>query len=138
MGGINLSRVLLGGIVAGVVANVLGYLFRLTFAEEMTASLARLGLGEPAGATIPILMALGLVYGIVTIWFYAAIRPRFGAGVKTAVIVAVALWVVVSLLMSIQFSLLGIIEGSLVYIGPVFDLVSMILATIAGAWIYKE
>jgi hypothetical protein len=138
MGSINLARVLLGGIVAGVVANVCGYLFRLAFAEEMTASLTRLGLTEPAGATVAILMALGLVYGIVTVWFYAAVRPRFGAGVKTAVIVAVALWVIVSLLMTIQFSLIGLIEGNLTVIGPVADLVSMILATVAGAWVYKE
>jgi hypothetical protein len=138
MAGINLSRVLLGGIVAGVVGNVVGYLFRLAFAEEMTAGLTRLGLSEPAGATVGILMALGLVYGIVSIWFYAAIRPRFGAGVKTAVIVAVALWIIVSLLMSVQFSLLGITEGRLTVIGPVVDLVGMIVATIAGAWVYKE
>ena len=104
MAGINLSRVLLGGLVAAVVAGVCGYLLRLAFAEEMTASLTRLGLSEPAGATVGILMALGLVYGIVTIWFYAAVRPRFGAGVGTAVIVAVALWVMVSLLMTIQWT----------------------------------
>ena len=138
MANINLSRVLLGGLVAGVVGNVLGYLFRLAFAEEMTASLARLGLSDPTGSTIAILVALGFVYGIVTIWFYAAIRPRFGAGVQTAVIVAVAIWVLVSLLSTIQFSLLGIIEGNLSIIGPVADLVGIVLATIAGAWVYKE
>jgi hypothetical protein len=120
------------------VGNVLGYLFRLAFAEEMTASLARLGLSDPAGGTIAMLIALGFAYGIATIWFYAAIRPRFGAGVKTAVIVAVAIWVPVSLLATIQFSLLVIFEGNVTIIGTAADLVGIILATIAGAWVYKE
>jgi len=35
---------------------------------------------------------LGLVCGIALIWIYAAIRPRFGAGVMTAVYAGLAVW----------------------------------------------
>jgi hypothetical protein len=137
MGNINLSRVVLGGLVAGVVATILSYLFQLAMQEQMSAALTRLGLSEPSGGATAIMIALGFVASIVLIWFYAAVRPRLGAGVRTAVIVAVALWIVVSLVPVISFTLLGILGGSLVVVGPLFDLVSIVLAAIAGAWVYR-
>lgn len=138
MAKINLARVLLGGLVAGVVSNVLGYLFRLAFAEDMAAALTRLGLLEPGGSTVAILIALGFVYGIVGVWFYAAARPRFGAGVRTAVTVAVALWVIASLLMNIQFALIGIVESGMAVKSAIADLAIIVLSVTAGAWVYKE
>jgi hypothetical protein len=138
MASINLARVLLGGLVSGLVANVIGYLFRLAFEEEMAAALTRLGLTEPAGRTVAILIALGFVYGIVAVWFYAAARPRFGAGIRTAVIVAIALWIVSSLLINVQFALLGLLEGNLPVIGTIADLVIITVSLVAGAWVYRE
>jgi hypothetical protein len=126
VGNINLSRVILGGLVAGLVGAILSFIFRAIFSEQMVDTLTRLGLSEPTGGTQAIMIALGFVAGIMAIWFYAAVRPRFGAGVKTAVIVAVALWVLVSFIPAMNFMLIGLIEGSLVWLGMLFDLIGII------------
>src|SRR5258708_38550465 len=95
MGKINWGRVVLGGLLAGVVLNVFDYVvygvvLRPDFAATMQA------LGKPPGAMdslVPLFVVVDFVYGIGLVWLYAAIRPRFGAGVKTAVIAGGARWV---------------------------------------------
>ena len=46
---------------------------------------------------------LGLAGGIAVIWIYAAIRPRFGAGMSTAVRAGLASWLSASLLPNFSF-----------------------------------
>jgi hypothetical protein len=86
MGKINIGRVLLGGIVAGIVGDILGYLVDGIMLAPRWASLMK-QLGRPEFSVNQMLMfnAIGLVYGILTIWLYAAIRPRYGGGPKTAI-----------------------------------------------------
>jgi hypothetical protein len=72
------------------------------------------------------------------IWIYAAIRPRFGAGVKTAVIAGVVTWLVGSCLPTTGFAIMGVLPTNLAAIGCVWALVEFTLAAVAGAWVYKE
>jgi len=82
---INLGRVVLGGIVAGIVANILGYLVDgVILAPQWTAALKVLGKGDFTTNQIIAFNVIGLAYGIFAVWLYAAIRPRYGAGPKTA------------------------------------------------------
>lgn len=138
MGNINVSRVLLGGLAAGLVLNVFGFVWQFIFADQMEAELARLGLEAPGGGAMAVFILLGFVSGIVLVWLYAAIRPRFGAGPGTAIKAAVPLWVFGSLLPAIAFSLLGLFPAGAMTVGAVFDLVSYGVSAIVGAMIYQE
>ena len=62
-------------------------------------------LGKPGFSQMQIILfnVIGLLAGIVAIWVYAAIRPRFGAGIKTAVYRGVAAWILSTLLPNIGF-----------------------------------
>jgi hypothetical protein len=76
--------------------------------------------------------------GIGAVWLYAAIRPRFGAGAKTAAIAGVAVW-----LLSFTWGILGdalmqFLPGRIAAIGLVWSFVEVMLASIAGAWLYRE
>ena len=93
MGTINLGRLLLGGIVGGIVGNILGFLADgVILAPQWAASMKTLGRPEFAGNQFAAFTIIGLVYGIFVVWLYAAIRPRFGAGPKTAVYAGLAAW----------------------------------------------
>jgi hypothetical protein len=138
MGNINVSRVLLGGLAAGVVLNVLGIVYQLVFADNMEAEFARLGLEVPGGSLIAIFMLLGLVSGIVLIWLYAAIRPRFGAGPATAIKAAVPVWFFGSLSPAIFFALLGLFPAGAMTVGAIFDLVAYCVSAVVGAMVYQE
>ena len=96
MGKINIGRVILGGLVAGIVADVLSYFVDgVLLASQWSGRMNKL-LGHAGCSTCQCISfsLLGLVCGIALIWIYAAIRPRFGAGVKTAIYAGLAVWVV--------------------------------------------
>jgi hypothetical protein len=82
---------------------------------------------------------LGIIAGIVTIWIYAAIRPRFGAGVKTAVWAGVAVWIVGALIPNAMFMCLtGLFSHHLTMYTTVGAFFEIVLGAIAGAALYKE
>src|SRR5262245_36381973 len=93
MGKINVGRVVLGGLLAGLVFNVFeGLVTPLLLGDLMTQSLAALGKSMPeSAAMMAYYVGLGFLWGIFGVWIYAAIRPRFGPGPKTALIAAMVL-----------------------------------------------
>jgi hypothetical protein len=141
MGKINCGRVILGGIVAGIVADVLGFLVDGVLLEPRWAAGMK-ALGHPAGisaAQITGYNVLGLVCGIAAIWIYAGIRPRFGAGVKTAVYAALVMWVVGALVPNLSFMYVsGLFGRRLTAYTTLAALVETLIAVIAGAALYKE
>ncbi len=139
MGNINLTRVLLGGLLAGVVFNVgEGILNELILRGDWEAAMQALQLPMVGGVIQGVLfIVLGFVLGIVAVCIYASIRPRFGAGVKTAVIAGLTVWVLIYIGFGFPF-LAGVFPTKLFWISAVWGLVEVPLATVAGAWVYKE
>src|SRR5438067_636891 len=91
MGKINWGRVVSGGLLAGVVLNIIDWLtYGVWLKADMAGAMQALGKQPSAmDSAIPLWVALDFVSGIGLLWVYAAIRPRFGAGAKTAVIAEV-------------------------------------------------
>jgi hypothetical protein len=140
MGKINLGRVILGGIIAGIVADVLGFLVDGVLLAPMWAEQMK-KLGHPNYSSTQMIEynLLGLVCGIALIWIYAAIRPRFGAGVKTAVYSGLAVWVVGVLIPNLGFMWVsGLFGRRLTAFTTLGGLVEIVVAAIAGAYLYKE
>jgi hypothetical protein len=141
MGKINWARVLLGGLIAGVVLDVLWFAVWGPLAGR-TLTAALLTLGHPMQETVSttvLMVVLGFVSGIASIWLYAAIRPRYGAGPGTAALAGVAAGLLAGVLPDIGWGLtLRLIPAS-VWVGDaVFTLVVTVIATLLGAWVYKE
>jgi hypothetical protein len=72
------------------------------------------------------------------VFFYAAARPRFGPGPMTAVRVAVALWAGGYVLSIIGAGLMGMFPPGLLVWWAAVGLAEMILAALAGGWMYRE
>ena len=93
MGKINLGRVLLGGLVAGVILNAGEWLLNgVVLKSTMDAFFKKCGIPQPGNNFLVIAIAITFVLGIVIVLGYAAIRPRFGPGPKTAIIAALFAW----------------------------------------------
>jgi len=138
MGKINWGRVFLGGLLAGVVFGALGAVNLFFFKEDWSAALEPLG--RPLEITAGWLVygsILWLVLGIWAVWLYAAIRPRYGPGPKTAAYAGVALWFICALADAAWASMVPIPIGLLATIVAVY-LPVIVVATVAGAWLYKE
>src|SRR6266478_2962276 len=75
MGKINMGRVILGGIVAGIVVNILAFLVDgLMLAPQWAEGMRALGKPDFSVNQIIGFNILGFAYGIFTVWLYAAIR----------------------------------------------------------------
>ena len=137
MGKINLQKALIGGLVAGVVLYVIDYLaYGVVFAKDFPL---------PAGVAglfgIPILVWFFIVdalYGIALVYLYAAVRPRFGAGQKTAVIAGLLMWVIAGLLHALGEAPMGMAPHQVYTIGTLISFVQLPLAALAGAKFYTE
>ncbi|MDQ6700121.1 MAG: hypothetical protein M3Z36_08035, partial [Acidobacteriota bacterium] len=63
---------------------------------------------------VPGLVVIGFGVGIAGVWLYAAIRPRFGPGLKTALIAAVAVCSIGNVLPNIGFLAMHIFPANLI------------------------
>jgi hypothetical protein len=140
MGKINIGRVILGGIIAGIVGDVLGYLVDgVWLAPRWALGMKALGHADFSSTQILWFNLLGLVIGLVAIWVYAAIRPRFGAGVKTAIYAGVAVWILEALVPNASFMCVAhLFPHHLTLYTTLGAFVECVVGTIAGAALYKE
>lgn len=139
MNKINMGRVLLGGLLAGVVINIGEFLFNeVLFKEQMSAIFRRLNLPEPGSNFIVLAVVLTLCLGIVIVWLYAMIRPRYGPGPKTAICAGLIAWFFACIYCGILYGVLLRIPTNLFVIGLVWCAVEYSLGAIAGAWLYRE
>jgi hypothetical protein len=141
MASINYGRVVVGGLVGGVVANVIDMVSNMTFLKDDMAAMAqKFGMDPVAmqsmSAAVPWII-IDFVFGIVVIFTYAAMRPRFGAGPKTAMIAAFTLFVAVSAVLY-GFTAMGMMSMGAYVRGTIEALVSTQLGALAGAAVYKE
>lgn len=141
---INTQKVVIGGLVAGVVLNVIDFLSNgVIFADRMKAesNAFKAGLGDQMaamdGGTIAKYVIMDFVMGLLLVWTYAAIRPRFGPGARTAVYVAIVFWIFGAIIAS-GFMQMGVMSSGLWWQYAMVWLVTLLLATLAGGMVYKE
>ena len=136
---INIGRVLMGGLLAGVIVNIGETILNVAVAgQAMEAALAARNLPPVGGVAIGGFVFITFLVGILTVWLYAAIRPRFGPGPGTAVIAALVVWFFAYLHQSVAMVLMGILPANVTVLGTVWGLVEIVIASIAGASVYAE
>lgn len=139
MGRINYTRVLLGGLLAGVVVNISEFLlYGVILMEQMQAMMEAAGLTEASWAMVGYVLS-AFVLGLVVVWIYAAIRPRFGPGWKTAVIAGAAVWVASYAIPTVWMGAMGLAYGTgTTLMALVWGFAEIALAGVAGGWLYQE
>ena len=141
MSSINTGRVVIGGLLAGVVMNACDMFWNMVvLKDDMLAISQRLGM-DPAAATsfsaaVPWII-VDFVIGFALVWNYAGFRPRFGPGPKTALLAAVAPWLVTSAVV-FGFASMGLMSIAVFVKGTAAAAVTTVLGSIAGALLYKE
>ena len=135
---INHLRTVLGGLLASVMLALGGIPFILWMKPTIMA--AREAAHMPAVVQPGILNMVELwLTGFLVVWLYAAIRPRFGAGIVTAARSGLAMWACTVLLGTLHAinDNFGLPSSLLVLIAigilPVF-----VAAGIVGGWAYRE
>lgn len=144
MAGINWSRVVVGGLLWAAVYGILGAAAMLLFlGREFIQELERMG--RPLQLTSSSLVFLGIfgivftvAWGIATLWLYAAIRPRYGPGPKTAAIAAFAVWLLSVAAPVSHLGAFGLASMRFIAIDLPTELLAVLAATLVGARSYEE
>ncbi len=139
---INTQKVIVGGVAAGLAVGVVDYVVNgVLLAEQNDAALSALSPDLAAdlagGAFIVGIVVVGLLMGIVVAWTYALLRPRYGAGVKTAVFAAAQLWCVITLMFG-AMTLAGLFTWSYFALGSVITAAELLLGANVAGYLYAE
>jgi hypothetical protein len=142
MTNISWRRVWLGGLAAGLVMNVSeAVLHGGMLGTESATVFKRFGVPDtPGGWQLPSLIAVTFVVGVTAVWLYAAIRPRYGPGPRTAIYAGIAVWLLAHLWSGVYLGagLTGLITPRLAWLPVPWGLIEAPLGTLVGAWLYRE
>src|SRR5919204_2831041 len=117
MGSINMGRVVVGGLVAGVVINISEYVLNaVVLAQDMTDALKALNRPPVDSSMIMWFVVLAFGIGVMAVWVYAAIRPRMGPGVRTAFCASLVIWGLAYLYPNLTSAILGLFPAKLMVI----------------------
>ncbi len=136
---INFARVVLGGLVAGVLL-ILGdtLMHTAVLGEQWTAAMAAQGVAEPGTSAIVFFSILDLIIGIAMVWLYAAIRPRFGAGGRTAIVTGLVVWFFGWFWQMSGLIAMEMYPSDLIFKTLAWGFFQIPIAAYLGAWLYKE
>ena len=138
MGKINVGRVIIGGLLAGLIINISEMILHFAVVgESYQMVMEEFGLAPP-DAAIAGYVVLGFLLGIAIVWVYAAIRNRFGPGPQTALLAGFIVWALAYLYPTVGVSFIGMFPTGLLVIGVVWGLIEVLIAAFAGAWMYRE
>ena len=138
---INTGKVVTGGLVAGVVANVVDFVTNTyVLAADWQGWAAAHNIDPAALTSGPVAVTwivIDFLFGFLLVWTYAAMRPRFGAGIQTAFFAGLVVYAA-STMVVFGFTVMGLLSMPLFIKGSCAAVVSVFGAAIAGAAVYKE
>jgi hypothetical protein len=139
MAKINLGRVILGGLLAGLVINIGEFVLNMVILEKpWEEALKALNLHPFSSSAVTYLVLLAFALGILAVWVYSAIRPRFGAGPMTAICAGLIVWALASLYPTGGALPMHLFPRRLLFYTTLWELFELPIATLVGAWIYRE
>jgi len=139
MNRINTGRLILGGLVAGVIANALDFVINTyLMANEGSEMIQRLNLRpDVVEGSMLTWIIVDFIYGMVLVFAYVAMRPRFGPGPKTAVIAGMSFWVAFTAVFA-GLTAMGIYTQQAFMKNSALAIASTLLPVLAGAAVYQE
>ena len=139
MNKINLGRVLLGGIVAGIILNIGEFVLNgIILAPHIEADMKRMNIAPPGAGFGLLAVTLTFVFGILAVLLYALMRARLGPGPKTALVTALIVWFCVYAYSGTINMLLINVPPRLILMILAWGLIEYPLGILVGASLYKE
>jgi hypothetical protein len=139
---INTQKVVVGGLAAGVVLAALDAVVNgFLLADQNEAAMNALNPAlmenmESPGAIVAVVV-IDFLFAILLTWTYAAMRPRFGPGPKTAFVAGLQVWLVAILLYAFMTAA-GMYAWGYFAVGAATSFVLFQVAAQIGGKIYSE
>ena len=139
MGRMNWSRILFGGLVAGMIINGFDFLARLSLLKGAWEKVN--GYGNPkelVGQPFAPQALCSVLIGVVAVWIYAAILPRFGRGMKTVLLATIATWLPGYCAALLPWLARNVLPPTLVLGIIAVGFLGVWLGLIASGWLYRD
>lgn len=137
MARLNLPRIVLGGVVTGLVM-VVGEAVHILYVGSFGEALTDLGAVQPRTLTevVSVLTILGA--GVIMMWVYAILREHYGAGPTTAIRVGIAFAFMTHLLPAVALWHFGLLPAGVMAVHALWGLIEVPVGLVAGAALYQE
>jgi hypothetical protein len=141
MGKMSGWRIVAGGVLAGLILFFEQGFVHMVLLKDAAAELVKLGMLRPdfdTGPAVKIQCILDLLTGVLVAWFYAAVRPRLGAGLATAILAGFAVWLLLFLQSSVPQALWTPKLAPGAELAALGDLFGLVIGSAVAGWVYSE
>jgi hypothetical protein len=140
---INYARVLLGGLLAGVLLFLAdGFIHEKLlhgyWMEAMKAAGRDMAAEQQHGGGLGYFAIFELLRGLAMAWVYAVFRAHFGAGPGTAVCAALTVWAIMFAIPQIQEIPLGFRTTAMLGLWSFYELVPSVAAGLVAGYLYRD
>ena len=135
---INIQSLLKSGFISGLVINISAIGMVPLVGDQFNIVLANRGLPPLSSWGMAYFSSFSFLMGFFLVWLYAVAKVQFGPGMKTAVILAVIVWMHAYLLPNVAMVVYGFMPIRLTAIGTAWGLIELVAACIVGSKIYKD
>ena len=136
----NYRKIVLGGLAGGVAFSIVSIAINLGFLMKRYLLLMDTGVlrKEPRIVFPLVWFPVLFLVSIGCVWFYAAVRPRLGAGPRTALTVGCLIGLMAGVPLNVSNYAWTYTGGFVSLFWTLEILLGCIAATLVGAWIYRE
>jgi hypothetical protein len=138
----NGGRVVLGGLLAGLVLNVgEAALHGVVLAQPTAVAMAALGRTDASSAAgLAALIGITFIQGVLGVWLYALLSQDGMARAPAAVTAGLTVWLLSAVYAAIYLGagFPNLLPVAIVWLPVVWDLVEFPLAIFVGALVYRE
>ena len=136
---INWKGIILGGLVAGVIINVSGFLLAHSFLmPEFIAAGEKYNLPDAPGWILFEHLASRFSLGLVIVGLYAVVRPRFDRWVPAALLTGVCAWWLAYVLFALGILGFGLFSARFYVLWVVWGLGEAVAASLSGAGLHDR
>lgn len=141
MAKIQLGRVVIGGVIAGILINASDVLLGGVVLGDVNRQIVGAN-GAPDSATLAASaiwkLLRGFILGFVALYIYAGIKPRFGASSHAAVAAGIVVWTIHYAFGAVGHTLAGEYQLTSLLVHCSWTLAAAVSATILGSRFYRE
>ena len=138
----NVGRVLLGGILAGILLFLTdGFIHSKLLSDDWMAVMRAAGRSvetEEHGGDMAYFVVFELLRGLAMAWLYAVIRAHYGPGPKTAICAALTVWGLMFPLAFLELVPMGLFTTKMLVMWSLYELITSVIAGLVAGALYKE
>lgn len=139
MGTIKIAGVVAGGLLAGAIWQIVSFAW-VTFvlAEELEAILRRFNASALPPQSFLVHLTTALAGGVLLVWLYAAMRSRFGWGLRSALIAGFVVWLFSFVTFMATAVVMNMFSRRLAFLAGLGGMIATSLAAFVGTSAYKD